>query len=170
MKYLKLNIKNFKGINKVEIDLTNSRIITLVGLNESGKTTILEAIKLFYSLAKNKSLSQLELNNIRPKGIDFTGKISLSATLEFEPSDYKKIDNYLKEINISLKLNYPLTFSYDYTYYYEVHTYKSNKGLVSFDAKVKGRTKNTLYHTHNELWNKLLVFIRKEWFFAINCG
>jgi predicted ATPase len=161
VKYRKLLIKNFKGIREVEIDLSNNRILTLVGLNESGKTTILEAISLFYSLAKDKELNPVELNLIRPKGIDFTGKIVLSATLEFEKSDFNKIDNFLKSNSINTKILYPANFSYDYTYNYEVHTYKSKQGLVHFNAKASGKSKN-LFETNRDLWNKIIVFIRKE--------
>ena len=45
MIYNKITINNFKGIKNIELNLENNRIITLVGLNESGKTTIMEAIK-----------------------------------------------------------------------------------------------------------------------------
>lgn len=164
MKYKKLKIKNYKGIKDVEIDFTHNRILTLVGLNESGKTTILDAISLFYSLAKDKKLTNEELNLMRPKGIDFTGKIILSGTLEFEKSDYAKMDTFLKESSITTKVVYPTIFSYDYTFKYEVHTYKSNTGIVAFEAKSKEKVKNkqTLYDTHNDIWNKLIVFIRKE--------
>ena len=47
MKYTFFEIDNFKGIKHVRLDFDahpRSNIYTLVGLNESGKTTILEAI------------------------------------------------------------------------------------------------------------------------------
>ena len=47
MRYTKFEIQNFKGIKDLTIDLSKqpfNRIHTFVGLNESGKTTILEAI------------------------------------------------------------------------------------------------------------------------------
>ncbi|GFO97543.1 hypothetical protein ig2599ANME_1747 [groundwater metagenome] len=50
MKFTEFKIKNFKGIEDITINLDkspNANIYTLVGLNESGKTTILEAINLF---------------------------------------------------------------------------------------------------------------------------
>lgn len=45
MRFLKFEINNFKGVTKATLDLTKLRsanVITLVGLNESGKTTLLE--------------------------------------------------------------------------------------------------------------------------------
>ncbi len=53
MIYKSYKIKNFKGINEVSLDLVNSRIVTLVGLNESGKTSIMEGVRLFYQMIKN---------------------------------------------------------------------------------------------------------------------
>lgn len=50
MKYMYFEIENFKGIGKIRIELDKSPemdVYTLVGLNESGKTTILEAINFF---------------------------------------------------------------------------------------------------------------------------
>jgi AAA15 family ATPase/GTPase len=51
MRYRGFEIKNFKGIKHVCLDLSDapaSNIHLLVGLNESGKTTILEALSFFY--------------------------------------------------------------------------------------------------------------------------
>jgi len=47
MKHSYFEIKNFKGINHIRFDMLSmpkSNVYTLVGLNESGKTTILDAI------------------------------------------------------------------------------------------------------------------------------
>ena len=52
MKFADFSFKNFKGINKMKLELTespDSKIYALVGLNESGKTTILEAISTYKS-------------------------------------------------------------------------------------------------------------------------
>jgi len=52
MKFTYFKFKNFKGIEDQTLDLSKSggsNIYTLVGLNESGKTTILEAINFFFS-------------------------------------------------------------------------------------------------------------------------
>ncbi len=50
MKHTYFEVWNFKGIEHIKLDFSsspNSNIYTLVGLNESGKTTILEAINFF---------------------------------------------------------------------------------------------------------------------------
>jgi predicted ATP-dependent endonuclease of OLD family len=61
MKFTYFEIKEFRGIQRTRLDLAaipNSHIYTLVGLNESGKSTILEAINHF--TYKNESLDPLE--------------------------------------------------------------------------------------------------------------
>lgn len=48
----KFVLKNFKGIETVELDVidrTNCPVLTLIGLNESGKATILEGLSHFVS-------------------------------------------------------------------------------------------------------------------------
>ena len=50
MKFTEFDITNFKGVPKLTIDFNkvpHPNIYTLVGLNESGKTSILEAIDFF---------------------------------------------------------------------------------------------------------------------------
>ncbi len=62
MEFRSFRIENFKGIEKMTLDFTRcpkSNVCTLVGLNESGKTTILEAIWLFSFNAEE--LDPLEL-------------------------------------------------------------------------------------------------------------
>ena len=51
MRYKSFRIRNFKGIKDTTINLdtaTGAGVFALVGLNESGKTTVLEAIHSFY--------------------------------------------------------------------------------------------------------------------------
>lgn len=61
MHYTYFDIKHFKGIDHVRFDIARTprvRVSTLVGLNESGKTTILDAINL---LTYRENLLALEL-------------------------------------------------------------------------------------------------------------
>ena len=64
MKFTYFRFKNFKGIEDERLDLVRSptsSVYTLVGLNESGKTTILEAINYF--AYKPESLDALNLES-----------------------------------------------------------------------------------------------------------
>jgi len=101
MKYRYFRITNFKGIKSLRIDLDRapkSDVHALVGLNESGKTTILEAINYFQNDPEN--LSAL---GIHGHGIDdphdlipidqlanFTGTVSIEAAVDLDEDDEKK--------------------------------------------------------------------------------
>ncbi len=63
MKYTFIEITNFKGIENVKLDFDigpKSNVYTLVGLNESGKTTILEGINLLTYRVLDYTPSKLE--------------------------------------------------------------------------------------------------------------
>ena len=96
MKYTKFIIKNYKGIPEIELDLNKkptSRIFTLVGLNESGKTSLLEAIYLFQN-----DISLDNAHTLIPKSQQyaFDEKISVMAELELSQSDFEQIKEHLE--------------------------------------------------------------------------
>ena len=108
MRFTSFLIENFKGIEKLEIKLNsdpNSNVYTLVGLNESGKTTILEAINMFkWSAAQIDSLGikgyqVTDLHTMIPIGdIDnFNGAITIITKLVFEEGEFEK---FKKEVNV----------------------------------------------------------------------
>ena len=49
MKLRRLSIQNFKGIKKLEWNLPDQSLFCLVGKGDSGKTTILEAIRCAFN-------------------------------------------------------------------------------------------------------------------------
>ena len=67
MKIEKVHIKNVKGIKDLELSFKKDNkildLIVLAGVNGSGKTTILEAIKDFF-YNENVNYSNLEKSNI----------------------------------------------------------------------------------------------------------
>ncbi|MFB2553913.1 ATP-dependent nuclease [Ensifer soli] len=99
MRYTKFRIQNFKGIKDTTIDLDSNgdaSIFPLVGLNESGKTTILEAIYSFspdYSSIRlfGDRVDTVEDNVPRHLLASFTGIVSISATLRLDNTDRTKI-------------------------------------------------------------------------------
>jgi predicted ATPase len=97
MKYTKFLIQDYKGIKNLELDLDikpDYKIYTLVGLNESGKTTILEAINDF-----EFEVPETQRHILIPKSSagGFTGSVVMKATLQFSEEDKLKIKNYLKD-------------------------------------------------------------------------
>ncbi|WP_026710274.1 AAA family ATPase [Flavobacterium filum] len=108
MKFEKIRIKNFKGIENIEIDLNRNpqaNIYTLIGLNESGKTTILEAINQFAQ--KDESINNLELpgaiiddyNNIIPINTrdNFNGEVIIEVDISLDEDDLNEIELYIKK-------------------------------------------------------------------------
>ncbi len=105
MKFTEFKIKNFKGIENITINLDkspNANIYTLVGLNESGKTTILDAINFF--TPRDKDISALELpgatikdyNSLIPisRRDNFNGTITIEVTLKLDDIDLQKINEF----------------------------------------------------------------------------
>ncbi|MDD0997868.1 MULTISPECIES: AAA family ATPase [Pseudomonas] len=101
-KILDFEIKNYKGIVSTRVELAgrlDNPVVTLIGLNESGKTTILEAISQFVS--SDRSVSRLYF--FSPENKDqftfipaskkgaFTGTVSIAATVELEAHDLESI-------------------------------------------------------------------------------
>jgi len=98
MRILKFKISNFKGIKKTQIELADGapgRVVTLIGLNESGKTTILEALSNFVSLdSQTQTLVETVYTKVDSKTFipkdrrgRFTDKISISADIELDKDD-----------------------------------------------------------------------------------
>lgn len=94
------SLKNFKGIEHVDIDLvdrTKCPVITLIGLNESGKTTILEGLSHFVSGDKSVSglfqgiHSQTSGAGLIPvhKKAAFTSNIEIAGTVLLDKADIK---------------------------------------------------------------------------------
>ena len=103
---IKFEIENFKGIKKLSLDVSTRGycpIITLVGLNESGKTTILEALSHFTtsegtiseSNPRSDSTDAFALVPISQKEY-FTGEIKISATIRVEDADKEEIEKIFK--------------------------------------------------------------------------
>ena len=97
MNILGIEIKNFKGIQYIDFELpkkTRSRFYTFIGLNESGKTTILEAISNFcygkdpIITSESEQLGQIDYQDMIPisergnfnEAISILFKVSLSET------------------------------------------------------------------------------------------
>jgi predicted ATPase len=96
MRYTSFQIKNFKGITDLTLDFSDSekQIWTLVGLNESGKTTILEAMNIIHT---GFSTSKAESLIPRDKVFSFNESISVKAIIEFSDVDKKAITEILKK-------------------------------------------------------------------------
>ncbi|MEX3007281.1 AAA family ATPase [Hoeflea sp. TYP-13] len=107
MRFISFRIRNFKGIKDTIVPLKSvagASVFAFVGLNESGKTTVLEAI---HSFAPDEATSEL-LGGEEGLGVpfgervprhllsEFTGDVSVTAVVELDLADKKRIAATLK--------------------------------------------------------------------------
>ena len=169
MKYTKFTIENYKGIPKIELDLSKkpgSNIFTLVGLNESGKTTLLEAIYLFQNSIKKKDAHTLIPKN---KQHEFNGEISIKAELELSSEDLKEIKiNLEKEHKFHLTdSNTRITVIKNYKFLNSVPDESKWKAPVLWDLPLIGKTKQAkkkkiLYDWNKQVWLKTVDLIKQK--------
>lgn len=163
MRYTKFIIKNFKGINDLTIDLSKqpqSRIYTFIGLNESGKTTILEAINTIQD-GYNKN----EAHRFIPKHLkaNFTDKVSVEAIVEVDIDDNVRIENKFKELGYK-SYQYINNFSINTTCSFENSKAKDFISYWDFSPvlrKAKSR-KDINLNAETDDWQAMVKYIREN--------
>jgi ABC-type Mn2+/Zn2+ transport system ATPase subunit len=110
MFYKQFRFKNFKGIEDMTLAL-NDDVTTLIGLNESGKTTILEALYCFDYGAEDLEAIDPDIASVHdhaqwiPIGqrADFNDEIQISALVGLDDSDKTGFIKFMKELyNLTL--------------------------------------------------------------------
>lgn len=149
MRYTYFEIENFKGVEHARLDMNKTpcgRVHTIIGLNESGKTTVLEAIDL---LSFRDSLDALQLpgytiakdiHELIPvsKRANFNGRISVTAGVELDGLDQKIVRDLLKKEGIFLAEDIA---PFKITQYYEFESSRIKAGQPKFQwtATLKGK-------------------------------
>ena len=91
MKYIQFRILNYRAIDDLTINIKKNKIVPLIGTNESGKTTILQAIYSF-DYANDQEYESRHMNNIRnyyQPGKKDSAKIE--ATIEINNKEFYMI-------------------------------------------------------------------------------
>ncbi len=115
MRYKSFRIQNFKGIKDTIVDLSSlggANVFPFVGLNESGKTTLLEAI---HSFSPDTATSKLLGGDVGigvpykkrvPRHLisTFTGIVSVSATLLLTEEDFLLVSDDLRTLDFEVDL------------------------------------------------------------------
>lgn len=178
MQFTRFEVENYKGIQKLHFDLQKSPfspIYTLVGLNESGKTTVLEAVAFFFdnwNSEKEVGIHSLAVNDMhslipKSKRDNFNGTVKLSGKLVFSEDDKKEITEFLnkkgyKKYIIDDDGVFTLSFEFKDSVYLE----NGKKSTAPFIARVaKTSTAKTLTWLHDvkkEDWLELLSFIKAK--------
>ncbi|MBD3762520.1 AAA family ATPase [Rhizorhabdus sp.] len=175
MQLRKLNIINFKGIKSAEVEICTTvpgNVITLIGLNESGKTTVLEALSHFVSVDADTSSI---VNTVAPKQrpIDlipkhrksnFTGNIEIRASLELEDLDISDLEKHLRQNdNINLQTDtLSKKLSVHRVYKFKDSDLSGSSNLWWFDFKFTRKKNGVLHFADGGDKN------RKEWDSAVN--
>jgi len=161
MRYVKFTIKNFKGIQDLTIDLSqrpNSRIYTFVGLNESGKTTILEAINTI-----NTGYDNLTAHRLIPKHLkaNFTGEVSVEAIVSVDQEDNNIIGSKFKELGyISYQ---PITeFSVNATCNFEGSKLKDSINYWDFSPVLQkaNTSESIVLNADTKDWHTMVSYIK----------
>lgn len=161
MRYTKFIIKNFKGISDLTIDLSkqpNSHIYTFIGLNESGKTTILEAINTI-----NAGYDTDTAHRLIPKHLkaNFTDKVSVKAIVEVDEDDNSRIESKFKEFGYS-SYQHISNFSINSTCSFENSKVKNIVSYWEFSPilkKMKGK-KEFVLDSKTTDWQNMVKYIR----------
>lgn len=173
MRLINITAENFKGIEKGNVSLAKSpvnNVFTLVGINESGKTTMLEAINSF-EYNDEKDLTKIS-NAILPSKDDlipikyrtnFNGNIKTVFELELNDKDKKDLKDYI------LELGYVLMNDINNITVEQIYNYKNSKfdnssykwGMELICKPKKSRTKYGV-KLEGEEWNKVVNFMKQK--------
>jgi predicted ATP-dependent endonuclease of OLD family len=165
MKITKFDIRNFKGISHTTVHLSDDapgNVTTLIGLNESGKTTILEAISHFVTEDKDTASlvgtvqKRAVLQDLIPKDrkAAFTGHISVKATIRLDESDLdelagmflSKFDLVLDRASLPRESTLEKVYEFQDSSHKKTHTWWS----LTFDLRTKKAKKFTTYGSSTE--------------------
>ena len=179
MRYLDFAFKNYKGIEEMALDI-NSDVTILIGLNESGKTTILEAIYCFEYGAEELDAINPDLASVHDYAqwipiasrANFNDTIEISATVALDRKDQQALKAHmLRNFELSL-LAVPneieITESYEFR---DSRFYK--KGRKTWDLTIqgtKGLQRNArIYDGKTVEWqgavNQLKARLPRIWYF-----
>jgi AAA15 family ATPase/GTPase len=177
MKFLKFIFQNFKGINKAEINLERGggNVFTLIGLNESGKTTFLEAISFLMENSATETHKNLfgesfsfldDTTKLIPLKYfaNFNSNVSVKATLSFSYNDKKILieklnkkypENYFKfdsnEITIEKRLVYNNSVRQRTTHYW----------TFDLGMKIKGERRFRELDAETPEWQECVKLIKE---------
>lgn len=164
MRYVSFRITNFRGVEDaiVELNPRGAGIFTFIGLNESGKTTVLEAISTFQlGRSDEKSLYQTKPADIDPSTFvpkhdkaTFSGMITVTATVAFEVGEKAQCIEYAEkhgEARIdpsSIPDSFTITRGWRFDNGDNVD--RINSWSIDLKAKIKGKQKFTSQHSPND--------------------
>lgn len=143
---LSIALENFKGATAVKVDLSSrakSPVTTLIGLNESGKTTILEGLSHF--VTRDKAVSSLfqvsdtvELIPVHRKAA-FTGEIAVIAEIGLDEQDLEAVVEAAEQFKLRIdKKSFPKRIAIERRYTFEDSVFKEAGSFWTMEFQVFG--------------------------------
>jgi hypothetical protein len=117
-----------------------ARVYALVGLNESGKTTLLEGVDLFKGANEDEVLPKqlggfrdIDPNQLMPisERANFNGEIAIRVGVELDEADIGAVREYLKEAEDYTLSDFATQIDITETYTYEDSRFQRRNGLWS---------------------------------------
>jgi predicted ATP-dependent endonuclease of OLD family len=154
-------LKNFKGADHVSIDISKrieSPVVTLIGLNESGKTTILEGLSYFITGDNAVSSlfdgvhSKLDATSLIPihRKAAFTGIVSVSADITLDEEDFQSASELAKKHKLVIDKNsFPEKLQLRREYTFEDSVLRNSENIYELKLNVyplSGITKRVKAH------------------------
>ena len=163
MQYTGFKVKNFKGISDLDLDFSsnpNFKVFTLVGLNESGKTTILEAINM---LEDGVPKEKRHLLIPRGKNRNFNDSVIVEGTLVLDSQDELEIKQFAKNIGIEL-VKEIRKFSLKKIYVFKDSLFHEEKNLwtITLIGKKKRAKKEKVIGPGDTEWQPIIAFMRDK--------
>jgi ABC-type Na+ transport system ATPase subunit NatA len=149
VRYKSFRIRNFKGIKDTTIQLetiAGAAVFALVGLNESGKTTVLEAIHSFSPDGATSELiggdeeSGVPFKERVPRHLisTFTDDVSVQAVLDVTRDDKEQIARALKKAEFEIE-NLPDEVTFERHQHFDNGDYKKAFFTLRTKLRVKGK-------------------------------
>jgi ABC-type Mn2+/Zn2+ transport system ATPase subunit len=166
MHFQKFEIKNYKGIKHcvLNLDKAKPQVLALVGLNESGKTTLLEAINHFIAgdqeLQRVYGIETVGINKATfiPKNrqLNFNDSISIKAWVELNAGDLKILSEAFEKegyIYVPGLNKLSLTVTQIFKYSESNFVASSRTWQISVKVKKKGEATLSLVNVSHPCWN-----------------
>lgn len=179
---ISFHVNNFKGAEDVVIDLearSPSPVLTLIGLNESGKSTLLEALSHFVtgdksianlfdgSYAEASALSLIPLH----RKAAFTGKIRIAGTVQLDGEDLEELSKIAQAMKLTLDVGaLQKQFQATRTFTFQDSALEESTTYWNFTLRVK-KGRATTYKSYArpkqgseepDLWLKCMRYIQSR--------
>lgn len=152
MRYTKFTIENYRAVKNAVLDLSTEGLVLLLGINESGKTSVLRAIESFdYTSDATGEIAQLRFyKSIRNKR-ELNSEAKLTAQIKIDKGDKNTIKEIIQEVlgaeeaDFQVNLNGMEEIQISRTFYYEnaefVKVIYSIEGDLSEKINIPDKTK-----------------------------